>query len=285
MINFDEIVQLIIARGYQAEIREVVKDGMTREAIFICKPDANTAPVIYLDTFDFGEFESMDAIVDELIRVADEHALEGNLNLDFMYDWEQVKSKLQLCMGYSRNFTKGVYTRPYLSDIVQYLRIKLEGLGGSENMVGSLVVSDDLARLWRKENDISVDDIFAAAAENYKDSYTITDLRTLFGGDAMEILSAEMLILSNDTKNYGASAMTCTELLNQVSDFFGGIDFYIVPSSTHEVLAIRPRDEVNAEGLRQMVQSVNDTELAQKELLSYSVFFYERASETVKQAG
>lgn len=285
MINFDEIVQLIIARGYQAEIREVVKDGMTREAIFICKPDANTAPVIYLDTFDFGEFKNMDAIVDELIRVANEHALEGNLNLDFMYNWEQVKSKLQLCMGYSRNFTKGVYTRPYLSDIVQYLRIKLEGVGGNENMVGSIVVSDDLARLWRKENEISADDIFAAAAENFKDSYTITDLRTLFGGDAMEILSAEMLILSNDTKNYGASAMTCTELLNEVSDFFGGIDFYIVPSSTHEVLAIRPRDEVNAEGLRQMVQSVNDTELAQKELLSYSVFFYERASETVKQAG
>ena len=80
MINFDEIVQLIIARGYQAEIREVVKDGMTREAIFICKPDANTAPVIYLDTFDFGKFESMDAIIDELINIAEEHALEGNLN-------------------------------------------------------------------------------------------------------------------------------------------------------------------------------------------------------------
>ncbi len=285
MINFDEIVQLIIARGYKAEIREVVKDGMTREAISICKSDANTAPVIYLDTFDFGKFESMDAIIDELIRIANEHALEGNLNLDFMYDWKQVKSKLYVCMGYSRNFTKGVYTRPYLSDIVQYLRIKLEGLGGNENMVGSIVVSDDLARLWREENEISVDDIFAAAAENSKDSYTITDLRALFGGDAMEVLSAEMLILSNDVKNYGASAMTCTELLNEVSDYFGGIDFYIVPSSTHEVLAIRPRDEVNAEGLRKMVQTVNDTELTQKELLSYSVFFYERASETVKQAG
>ena len=125
MIDFNEIVRIIIARGYRAEIREVAKDGTVREAISIAKPESNISPVIYLDTFNFSEFENLDAIADELISIAEKHFLKEDLDLNFIYDWEQVKSKLYLCMGYRCNFNPLIFTKPSLADIVHYSRSKM----------------------------------------------------------------------------------------------------------------------------------------------------------------
>ena len=286
MIDFNEIVRIIIARGYRAEIREVAKDGTVREAISIARPESNISPVIYLDTFNFSEFENLDAIADELISIAEKHFLKEDLDLSFIYDWEQVKSKLYLCMGYRCNFNPLIFTKPFLADIVQYIRIKMDDIAGDEGIVATVVVSNDMAQHWRDDNNLDADEIFAVATANAQDDYIVEDLWIMFGADpSVNMSPSEMLVLSNQDKHYGAGVLTCTKILNETSDRFGGKDFYIVPSSTHEVLAIRPRDEVNADSLRSMVQMVNDNELTQKELLSYSVYFYERESETVKQAG
>ena len=189
-------------------------------------------------------------------------------------------------MGYRCNFNPLIFTKPFLADIVQYIRIKMDDVAGDEGIVATVVVSNDMAQRWRDDNNLDADEIFAVAAANAQDDYIVEDLWIMFGADpSVNMSPSEMLVLSNQDKHYGAGVLACTKILNETSDKFGGKDFYIVPSSTHEVLAIRPRDEVNADSLRKMVQMVNDNELTQKELLSYSVYFYERESETVKQAG
>lgn len=284
MIDFNEIVKMIMDRGYKAEIREVDKDGAVREAIAILKPNKTLAPVIYLDTFDFGKFESLEAIVDEFIRITEENSLDEDFDMSIIYDWEKVKSNLHLCLGYRCNFNGAVFTKPFLSDIVQYIRIKMDNILGEEGLVATMIVTREMAQHWQ-ESCPNANDIFAIATANAQGSYVIEDLWESMGVKPEDDMPSEMLILSNQDRHYGAGVLTCTELLNQASDKLGGTDFYILPSSTHEVLAVRLRDEVNAEKLRGLVQSVNDNELAQKEKLSYSVYFYERSSETIKQAG
>lgn len=284
MIDFNEIVKMITDRGYKAEIREVDKDGAVREAIAILEPNKTLAPVIYLDTFDFSRFESLEAIVDEFIRITEENSLDEEFDMSIIYDWEKVKSNLYLCLGYRCNFNGAIFTKPFLSDIVQYIRIKMDNVLGTEGLVATMIVTREMAQHWQ-ESCPDANDIFAIATANVQNSYVIEDLWESMGVKPEEDVPSEMLILSNQDRHYGAGVLTCTELLNQASDKLGGKDFYILPSSTHEVLAVRLRDEVNAEKLRGLVQSVNDNELAQKEKLSYSVYFYERSSETIKQAG
>jgi hypothetical protein len=285
MINFNEIVQIIISKGYVAEIREITKDGCVREAISIAKPDMLLSPVIYLDTIDFSKLTGPETIANYLISLAEPHFVEDEIDLDFISDWDKVKSKLYVCMGYRCNFTGAVFTKPFLSDIIQYIRIMVSDITPVDNgSIASITVTNEIANQWKKEFNLSTDEIFAVATANSQDSYIVEDILTALGVDS-EICPVEMLILSNKDKYFGASVLTCTNLLNKVSDTLGGGDFYIVPSSVHEVLALRPKDDVNAELLRPMVQQVNVNELTQKEILSYSVYFYERASETVKQAG
>ena len=48
-------------------------------------------------------------------------------------------------------------------------------------------------------------------------------------------------------------------------------DFYIIPSSIHEVLLMPVTEVVDVEYVKQMVQDVNMT-LDQKDILSYNIF-------------
>ena len=56
-------------------------------------------------------------------------------------------------------------------------------------------------------------------------------------------------------------------------------DFYILPSSIHEVLLLPAdyKDSEKTEEMRDMVCEVNDTQLKLEERLSYNVYYYERS--------
>lgn len=60
-------------------------------------------------------------------------------------------------------------------------------------------------------------------------------------------------------------------------------DFYILPSSIHELLAV-PVSTAEIEELRQMVKEVNDNEVAPEEILGYEVYRYNRETGEVEVA-
>lgn len=86
----------------------------------------------------------------------------------------------------------------------------------------------------------------------------------------------EQLVLSNDNKFYGATAITSKAVLDLACDKLGAETIYILPSSIHECLAVSMGDP---DELRQMVCEVNNTKLKPQERLSYNVYKYERDGE------
>ena len=65
----------------------------------------------------------------------------------------------------------------------------------------------------------------------------------------MEPSSIEVYVLSNEAGTYGASLIANKEVLDYASTIIGG-DFYILPSSVHEVLLAKtgffPEEELKA---------------------------------------
>ena len=57
-----------------------------------------------------------------------------------------------------------------------------------------------------------------------------------------------------------------------------GADYYVLPSSIHEVLVLPDNGEMDVKELESMVRDVNAAEVAPHELLSDKVQFYDRAS-------
>ena len=100
-----------------------------------------------------------------------------------------------------------------------------------------------------------------------------------------------MYVLTNDTKVNGAAAILNDDIRQEIAENVG--DFYMLPSSIHETLIIPKDAGMEFKELEQMVQEVNQTQVAPGERLSDHVYEYDakehelfrsdRAEERAKQ--
>lgn len=82
-----------------------------------------------------------------------------------------------------------------------------------------------------------------------------------------------MYVLSNITKLNGASVVLDKNFMESVADEIGD-DFFVLPSSTHECLAVPYDMNISCHALKEMVREANDTVVSSPEILSYSVYQY-----------
>ena len=81
----------------------------------------------------------------------------------------------------------------------------------------------------------------------------------------------KMLVITNESKTYGSALICCKEILKEIYDYFQD-SFWILPSSTHEVIALKASEGISSD-LRHMVKEINDSVVDPKDILSYDVFF------------
>ena len=55
-----------------------------------------------------------------------------------------------------------------------------------------------------------------------------------------------------------------------------GSSFYIIPSSIHELLLLPVEDDSDSAEIKDMIKDVNDTQVSEEEILSYSLYYYDR---------
>lgn len=98
-----------------------------------------------------------------------------------------------------------------------------------------------------------------------------------------------MLVVTNANKTGGASLILDDNVRQRVSELYGGNDFFVIPSSIHEVITLpvgnnilnsagtfspfQP-DSETLQSIMEMVSEVNET-LDDEEILGYSVSIYD----------
>ncbi len=89
-----------------------------------------------------------------------------------------------------------------------------------------------------------------------------------------------MYVLTNRQKLYGAACMLYPEVLKNFAEKMRQ-DFYILPSSVHEVILVPANAGTNQESLREIVTDINRTQVAEEEVLADSVYFYSRSRDKI----
>ena len=79
---------------------------------------------------------------------------------------------------------------------------------------------------------------------------------------------------SNQERIHGAGVIAYPDFMEEAAKRLGG-DFYVLPSSIHEVLLVPDTPDVSAVELQKMVQSVNMEQVAPEERLSDHVYHYD----------
>ena len=75
-------------------------------------------------------------------------------------------------------------------------------------------------------------------------------------------------------KVHGAGVLAYQDFMDQAAERAGG-DFYILPSSIHEVLIVPDNGEMGLKDLEAMVKEVNATQVAPADKLTDSVYHYD----------
>mgnify|MGYP003267270415 FL=1 len=83
-------------------------------------------------------------------------------------------------------------------------------------------------------------------------------------------------ILTNQKEVDGAFYLMSQELVGAIAEMLED-DLYILPSSVNEVLLVRASElEDGVDELKEMVRDANETVVAEKDILSYNVYHYDK---------
>lgn len=129
---------------------------------------------------------------------------------------------------------------------------------------------------------ISFEELDSAAMANMdREGFATQTMESILAGmdaqqDGMPAGACPMLVITNKRKMYGAAIMAHPGYFETLSKKAGG-DFYILPSSIHEVIVV-PAEGIEPDELRKMVMEVNASELDAEEFLSNNVYLYSRKS-------
>ena len=144
-------------------------------------------------------------------------------------------------------------------------------------------------------NNIAVFDatIFIALADHYNEGkqnpmvFTMREMMYRLRGEETLSIPEEpiQVIVTNETSLFGAINIYNEDCIKQVQEKLHANNFYVLPSSKHEVICV-PTEGVEINALLEMVAEVNQTQVREKDRLGDFVLYYDgNTKQLVKVAG
>ena len=96
--------------------------------------------------------------------------------------------------------------------------------------------------------------------------------------------SSGMLCITNNRGINGAACIVSPKIQQEVAEVLGG-DYYVLPSSVHEVLAMPKNGDLSYEELKKLVQSVNRYKVPEDAVLSDHVYEYSVKERVFRMSG
>ena len=279
-VNIYNVKEIVENRGYVTDIKNTPKG----RGFMIGKPGINVSPVLYYERMSIEDWSDEEA-ADYLIKIAEKNMKNENIDTSLFTDWNFAKDRLHLCacsVGTQANDI--VVDRFY--DIDKYVRVLVD-LPDNNDSMASVAINYTMLEQYG----ISADELFDQALKCSHGQYVINDMKDVLEQMLGEVpsdlngIDSRMIVLTTKNKIHGASAIFDNQILSQLAQNLGNKDFYILPSSIHEIIAVPVSDDVNAQYLRSMVKEVNNNEVSKEERLSYSVFYYDVDADKVRKAG
>ena len=97
-----------------------------------------------------------------------------------------------------------------------------------------------------------------------------------------EIMDTGMYVLTNDQHFHGAAYMFDERVMKEIGEILG-TDVIVLPSSIHETILLKQREDMDYDMLKEMVRNVNGRVVEYGEILSDEVYLYERESQTLSK--
>ena len=208
-------------------------------------------------------------------------------------DYEKMKDKLQMRIC-DKEWNTDLLADKVVTehgDFAAYYAVNLEENGEG---ISSIPVTVSLMNEWG----VSAEQIQAdAMVADRKRGVTLMDMNEIiksmiFGEEPenllnekmdMEAMENPMFCLTNKAKMNGASLLLQEDIRKQIGECLGS-DYFVIPSSVHEVLILPDNGILQVPELNAMVQEVNETQVERQEQLSDKVQFCDKKTAVLENA-
>ena len=148
---------------------------------------------------------------------------------------------------------------------------------------GTILIRNEHLDIWKIEKDILIRDslrnmpvMFPAEMINMADL-----LRELYDDPAQLICGKlPMYVLTTRARMYGAAAILYSGQLEAIAREVED-DFYLLPSSIHEIIILPKKYGTDEEYLSQMVDEINHEQVDIEEILSNHAYLYSRLTKEI----
>ena len=247
-------------------------NGVKSRRMIIKKGGESIAPCIHLDYFydEYIKGRSMEDIARKIIEIY--YSKPELPSADINLSWDKLRDHISfLLINYEAN-RELLENMPHirLSDLALIFRTDSNFLG----IEGYIKISNDLMNHMEQ----SVETLFAAAVKNTHTLLPINcfTMKNMFADDCIdEDDIPDLLICTNKEKNYGAAVVFYDEFSETVREY-GFKDYYIIPSSVHELLLINKKDTGSKEDIEALVREINRSDaVSDSDYLSDNVYDYD----------
>lgn len=285
--KISESVSGFMGKDVRVEIKEVTKNnGVILQGLVIRGREESVSPTIYLNGFyeDLKEGRQLGDIVRAIIEIYQDNRITGKINLDFFTDYNVVKGRIFIkVIHYEKNrkLLEEVPHKRFLDlAVVCYYSYMNDFLGR-----GSIQIEIEHLDKWG----ISEETLFRDAKRNTTDilGAEIKGMDEVIKEMVQESFDEEagqlsgiaeevpLYIMTLRGRYFGAACIYLKELLQEFAAMHQ-TDFYILPSSIHELILLPDDGQEEAEILKKMVEEVNAGHVAPEEQLSDNVYYFSR---------
>ena len=293
----EKMINQKMTGGVRAELHTAVKNnGIKRTGVLIEAPGINISPTIYLEEYydDYMKGKPLERITEDVIAFYGTVRQEKSWDCEKIMSYAGVRERVVFKLINAEQNRAFLETVPHIDfldlSIVFYVLLEI-----TEDGTASMAVTCEHQKQWGT----STERLWKDAAENVKrilpaefftmnyalkeilkkgmgiENGQVTVPENLFGNDSS--VRDGMYVLSNSIRSYGAACIVYPHVLDMIWNILK-TDFYVLPSSVHEVIITPCQRSVTCAELDEMIQDINETQLDSEEVLSGHAYLYERST-------
>lgn len=308
-------IRFQIEDEYEIKVNRIMKNNSVElDGIVFFKEGDNISPNIYLNSYyeRYQEGESVERIAEDIIHLYEQS--KGSQSPDyqeFEFEFDKVKEFLVYrLVNYQKN-------RKLLKEVphVRFLDLAITFhclVKEDDEGIGTIRITNEHMNLWgvsikelmrlatintRRCFPVKINTMEEVITEIMKREYSkLAQEEGMEGGNGEQEMLEDMLhemfqkedkkmmyIMTNRIGINGATALIYKDALKEFSQMCNN-DFYILPSSIHEVILVPYEEEMEVSGLREMVSDVNGSHVPLEEVLSDRVYIYRREGNSIELA-
>ncbi len=268
----------------------VKNNGTRRHGLTIAKEDVNIFPTIYLEEY-YRRFQSgisLERIAQEILNLYREVRFQHSFENGFLKDYQQIKGKIVYHLvnrEANQELLEEVPYEEYLDlAVIYYVLLEVNPYG-----MASLLIRDGHLELW----DVTAREVACEAHRNTRRllpyefrtmSALLEELSVIGGEDSENGEDGEngeddgkefMYVLSNRIRSYGAAAILYENQLEGIGAYLEE-NFYMLPSSVHEVIIVPESAVPGKKELDILVADVNEAQVEEEDRLAGHAYYYDR---------